>query len=78
MKRLANKTLWQAHLRETGRTRDTYCAARREVEGWMARFVGDHARAEALRALMIAVSRGMPFDRAFDTSTPANLERPTR
>jgi hypothetical protein len=74
VKQLVNKMLWQRHLRETGRTHDTYCAARREVERWMARFGGDHARAEALHGLLRAVARGTPFDQAFDASPAADPE----
>jgi hypothetical protein len=64
VKRLTTKTLWQHHLQSSGRTRETYCAARREVESWMVHFDGDHARAAALRALMTSVAQGSPFDRA--------------
>ncbi|AKU93680.1 hypothetical protein AKJ09_00344 [Labilithrix luteola] len=65
---LVTKAQWQRHLRKTRRTRDTYCAARHEVERWLTRESGDHARAEAIRALMIAVGEGTPFDRAFDAA----------
>lgn len=62
---LTTKAKWQRHLQATRKTRDTYCAARREVEKWMARFETDHLKAEALKTLMHAVAQGTPFDSAF-------------
>jgi len=63
--RLTTKRAWQRHLETSGGTRETYCAARREVETWMMQFGTNHLRAEALRTLMLAVANGTPFDRAF-------------
>ncbi|APR76753.1 Hypothetical protein A7982_02100 [Minicystis rosea] len=63
--RLTTKAAWQQHLQASGKTLETYCAARGEVERWMARFDTDHRRAEALRMLMTSVGKGVPFERAF-------------
>jgi hypothetical protein len=63
--RLTTKAAWERHLQTTGKTRETYCAARREVQAWMARFATDHLRGEALKTVMTSVANGIPFERAF-------------
>jgi hypothetical protein len=63
---LSTKRRWQRHLETSGKTRETYCAARDEVDKWMRRFAEGHLRAEALKTLMTSVAAGTPFDRAFD------------
>jgi hypothetical protein len=63
--RLTTKTKWQRHLQSSGKTLETYCAARREVQKWLAPFDTDHLRAEALETLLTSVGRGTPFERAF-------------
>lgn len=62
--RLKTKAKWQRHLAESGKTRETYCAARQEVEVWMQRFETDSAKGDALKALLTAVRAGTAFEEA--------------
>lgn len=64
--RLRTKASWQRHLARTGKTLETYCAARRKVEAWMLRFDSDALRGEALKSLMTSVGGGTPFEAAYD------------
>lgn len=63
--RLTSKKQWQRHLQETHKTKETYCAARHEVEKWMTRFDSDHLKAEALKSLLTSLANGAPFEKAF-------------
>lgn len=62
---LATKVAWQTHLQEHHDTRQVYCESRHQVARWAERFGDPHERAAALKALMLAVKSGTPFDRAF-------------
>lgn len=64
VRRLDTKTAWQAHLRESGAIRATYCQARNEVQAWV-ETLGDSKRlAPALRAVLARVARGEAFQLA--------------
>jgi hypothetical protein len=65
VKRLKTKAIWQRHLADSGKTHETYCAARREVETWMQHFESVPLRAEALKTLLSAVAQGTSFDAAY-------------
>lgn len=63
---LTTKARWQRHLQASGKTRETYCAARAQVATWMGRFETDALRGEALATLLTSVAKGTRFDDALD------------
>lgn len=62
---LGTKVAWRSHLQAHHDTRDVYCESRHKVARWAERFATVEQRATALKALMVAVKDGTPFERAF-------------
>ncbi len=65
LRSIDTKAQWQAHLRATGRTQQTYCQSRDEIAAWLANVPSRADAAAAARAVADAVANGSSFDAAY-------------